>query len=97
MSKMKNLWGAIGRHKYVLTLLCFLVLICFVDQNNLLLRVRHHYQIRELKKEIEHYTQMRDASIKGLQGLANDSNNLERVAREKYGMHLPNEEVFIIE
>ena len=97
MSKMKNLWGAIGRHKYVLTLLCFLVLICFVDQNNLLLRVRHHYQIRELKKEIEHYTQMRDQSVQGLLELANDSNNLEHIAREKYGMHLPNEEVFIIE
>ena len=40
---------------------------------------------------------MRDECIKGLQELANDSNNLERIAREKYGMHLPNEEVFIIE
>lgn len=96
MSRIKNIWGAIGRHKYLITILGFLLIICFLDQNNLLLRVRHHYQIRELNREIDHYTQIRDESIKGLQELANDSNNLERIAREKYGMHLPNEEVFII-
>lgn len=96
MGKIKNIWETIGRHKYLITILCFLVIICFLDQNNLLLRVRHHYQINELKKEIDHYTLIRDQSVKGLQELANDSNNLERIAREKYGMHLPDEEVFII-
>ena len=97
MGKIKNIWGAIGRHKYAITLLGFLLIICFLDQNNLLLRLQHHHQINELEREINHYTQIRDESVKGLQELANDSNNLERIAREKYGMHLPNEEVFIIE
>ena len=97
MGKIKDIWKAAGRHKYLITILSFLVIICFLDQNNLMLRVRHHYQIRELEKEIEHYTQIRDHSVQGLQELANDSNNLERIAREKYGMHLPNEEVFIFE
>ena len=97
MGKIKNIWGAIGRHKYAITLLGFLLIICIFDQNNLLKRLGHQRQIRELKKEIEHYTQMRDQSVQGLLELANDSNNLEHIAREKYGMHLPNEEVFIIE
>lgn len=97
MGKIKNLREAIGRHKYTITIVGFLLIICFLDQNNLLLRLRHHHQIRQLKNEIEYYTTLRDQSLKGLQELANDSNNLERIAREKYGMHLPNEEVFIIE
>jgi cell division protein FtsB len=59
-------------------------------------RLQHHKQIHELKSEIELYTTLRDQSIQGLQELEKDSNNLERIAREKYGMHLPNEEVFII-
>ena len=59
-------------------------------------RLRHQRQIHELKSEIELYTTLRDQSISGLLELAKDSNNLERIAREKYGMHLPNEEVFII-
>lgn len=97
MSKIKEIWSAIGRHKYAVTIIGFLLIICITDQNNLLKRLQHRKQIRELRKEIELYTNMRDECIKGLQELANDSNNLERIAREKYGMHLPNEEVFIIE
>lgn len=97
MGKIKNMREAIGRHKYAVTIIGFLLIICVFDQNNLIQRLRHQRQIRELKKEIEHYTQIRDQSMQGLLELANDSNNLERIAREKYGMHLPNEEVFIIE
>ncbi len=96
MGKIKEVWGAIGRHKYAITIIGFLLLICVVDPNNLLLRLKHRRQMRELKSEIEHYEQIRDRSVQGLQELANDSNNLERIARERYGMHLPNEEVFII-
>lgn len=97
MDKIKKLRETIGRHKYTITIVGFLLIICFLDQNNLLLRLRHQRQIRKLKSEIEYYTTLRDQSLKGLKELANDSNNLERIAREKYGMHLPNEEVFIIE
>lgn len=96
MGKIKEIWNAAKKHKYTITIVGFLLIICFLDQNNLLLRLRHHRQIHELKSEIEHYTKLRDESIQGLQELANDSNNLERIAREKYGMHLSNEEVFII-
>lgn len=96
MSKIKEIWAAIRRHKYTVTIVGFLLIICFLDQNNLMLRLRHRRQIRELRSEKELYEALRDESIRGLQELANDSNNLERIAREKYGMHLPNEEVFII-
>lgn len=96
MGKIKEIWGFARKHKYAVTIVVFLLIICFFDQCNLLLRLRHQRQIRELKKEIEYYTNMRDQSIRGLQELTNDSCNLEHIAREKYGMHLPNEEIFII-
>lgn len=97
MNKLINIWAAIKRHKYAVTIGVFLLIICVTDQNNLLKRLQHRRQIHELEREIDYYTTMRDKSMKGLQELANDSNNLERIAREKYGMHLPNEEIFIIE
>ena len=97
MGKIKEIWSTAKRHKYAVTIIGFLLIICIFDQNNILQRLRHQHQIRELKREIEYYIQMRDQCVQGLQELANDSNNLERIAREKYGMHLPNEEVFIIE
>lgn len=96
MKRAKDIGTVIGRHKYAITIIGFLLIICFIDQNNLMTRLRHHRQIRELKSEIEFYTTLRNKSIQGLQELANDSSNLEHIAREKYGMYLPNEEVFII-
>ena len=96
MNVLKKLWHAIGRHKYTITIVGFLLIICFLDQNNLLLRLRHHRQISELKSEKEFYTKMRDESIEGLKELEENETNLERIARDKYGMHLPDEEVFII-
>ena len=86
----------IKRNKYAATIIVFLLIICLFDQNCLLKRLRHQRQIRELNREIEHYTNMRDECVQGLQELTNDGYNLERIARERYGMHRPNEEVFII-
>lgn len=96
MGKMKDLLERIGRYKYTVTIVTFLLIICFLDQNNLLSRLKHKRQMYDLKREIEYYEALRDSSVAGLKQLAEDSSNLERVAREKYGMHFPNEDVFII-
>ncbi len=97
MGKMKDFFGRVGRYKYVITIVAFLLIICFLDQNNLMLRWKYRQQRVSLEKEIEYYEAVRDSSLRGLQQLEKDSGNLERIAREKYGMHLPDEEVFIIE
>ena len=94
---MKDFFGCVGRYKYVITIVAFLLIICFLDQNNLMLRWKYRQQRVSLEKEIEYYEAVRDSSLRGLQQLEKDSGNLERIAREKYGMHLPDEEVFIIE
>ncbi len=94
---MKDFFGRVGRYKYVITIVAFLLIICFLDQNNLMLRWKYRQQRVSLEKEIEYYEAVRDSSLRGLQQLEKDSGNLERIAREKYGMHLPDEEVFIIE
>lgn len=96
MGKIKEFIAAVGRYKYAITIVAFLLIICFLDQNNLLSRLKHKRQMHDLKREIEYYEALRDSSVAGLKQLAEDSSNLERVAREKYGMHFPNEDVFII-
>ena len=96
MGKIKELWNYIRLHKYAVTTGLFLLIICVTDENNVIKRLQHQRQIRELKREIAVYEEIRDKSVKGLLELANDSNNLENIARERYGMHLPDEEVFII-
>jgi len=96
MSKIKETWLWIKQHKYAVTIIGFVLLVCVIDPHNMIKRMEHRRQIRELKKEIEHYTDILNQSERGLQVLANDSNNLERIARERYGMHLPAEDVYII-
>ena len=97
MDALKKMWNFIGRHKYTITIVGFLLIICFLDQNNLMLRWQHRQQRLSLQKEIEYYKAVRDSSVQGLKNLEHDGSNLERVAREKYGMHLPDEEIFIIQ
>ena len=96
MDKLKNKWHLISRHKYWVTVVAFLLIICVFDENNLIKRMQHKHTIHQLEKEIKHYEGLRDSSVRKLQELHNDGDNLERVAREKYGMHLPDEEIFII-
>ena len=97
MGKINSLFEAIGKHKYAITIVGFLLIICFFDQNNLIGRWNHRQQRLSLEKEIRYYEALRDSSVRGLKDLERNAANLERVAREKYGMHLPNEEVFIIQ
>ena len=96
MGKFANIWQFVRKSKYLVTIVGFLLIICFFDQNNLVLRLKHKKQIYILKKEISYYEALRDSSVAGLKELADDNSNLERVAREKYRMHLPNEDIFII-
>jgi cell division protein FtsB len=96
MGKFANIWQFVRKSKYLVTIVGFLLIICFFDQNNLVLRLKHKKQIYSLKKEISYYEALRDSSVAGLKELADDNSNLERVAREKYRMHLPNEDIFII-
>ena len=97
MGKMKNFLGRMGRYQYAVAIAAFLLIICFLDQNNLMSRWKHRQLRVNLEKEIEYYEGIRDSSLRGLNQLQRDSGNLESIARERYGMHLPNEEVFIIE
>ena len=53
MSKLSALWDFIGRHKYLITLLVFGVIIVFLDENSLIQRAKHREEIRELNAEIE--------------------------------------------
>ena len=85
MSMMKSLFGAIGRHKYTITIVGFLLIICVLDQNNLLLRLQHRQQIRELKREILYYTQLRDSSVTRLKELDEDGNIVYDLVGNRYG------------
>ena len=97
MSKLLTVWKYIRQHKYLITIVIFLIIIIFLDENNLLRRAQHKYEISELKSEIERYREQYEHDTKLLEELSNNPEALEKIAREKYLMKRPNEDIFIFE
>ncbi|MCE2617014.1 MAG: FtsB family cell division protein [Phocaeicola sp.] len=97
MSKLKSIWLFICRHKYLITIAFFLIIIVFLDENNLIERFHHKREISTLKTEIEQYRKQYNEDTEKLNNILNKPEELEKIAREKYLMKKPNEDIFIIE
>ena len=96
MDFLKKVWHYLGKHKYAFTIICFLAIVLFLDSNNVFVRMKNKRELRRLNSQIEHYSSLRDSLEAELEDLNVDGAALERIAREQYGMHADDEEVFII-
>ena len=92
-----TLWKYIRRHKYLITVLAFLVIIVFLDENSLIQRAQHRQEINDLRTEIEKYRKQYEDDTERLKELTTNPEALEKIAREKYYMKKPNEDIFIFE
>ncbi|MBR1644254.1 MAG: septum formation initiator family protein [Bacteroidales bacterium] len=89
-------WLRIFRNKYVLVSMLFLILIFFVDENNLMVTHKLHKRVKALRdEEMELYQDFVADSIKA-QTLKHDKGAIERYARETYYMKRANEDIFVI-
>lgn len=98
-AKFMLVFNWIRRHKYISVTIVFLVIIFAVDDNSIIKHFDNRRTISVLEDEIE---QMKkdSAVIMQKQELLDrncDKDVVEKLARDKYGMHKENEEVFIIE
>lgn len=97
MSKLLSVWTFIRRHKYLITIVGFIVIVGFVDENSWMQRVKYDREISELNKEIGKYRAEFDESTEKLNELATNPEVIERIAREKYLMKKPNEDIYVFE
>lgn len=97
MSKLKTVWTYIRQHKYLITILVFLLIIVFLDENSLIQRAKHQREINALKTEIEKYRKQYEEDTEMLKELEENPEALEKIAREKYFMKKSNEDIFIFE
>ena len=97
MDSLVSFWRHICRHKYLITLLIFGVIIVFLDENSLLRRLKLYREANELRSEINKYREDFEHSTRRLNELAVDSGAIERVARERYFMKKPNEDIYVFE
>ncbi len=102
MNRFAPFWAFLCKHKhwlnkYVITLAVFAVIIVFLDENNLVRRLKITHEEHALRGEIEKYRKEYEDNTKRLKELAVDSGAIERIAREKYLMKKPNEDIYVFE
>jgi len=107
VGKFKDLWNAgsdggdAEKRSFFRYAICatafFIVMVGFVNQNNIVRWVKAGFEIRSQKRQIERYS----AEIKDMEsqihGLTSDRDSLERFARENFGFAEPGDDVYIIE
>lgn len=97
MSKLMTVWKYIRQHKYLITIVSFLIIIVFLDENSLIQRYQHQQEINALTSEIQKYRKQFEEDTEKLKELTSNPEALEKIAREKYLMKKPNEDIFIFE
>lgn len=83
--------------KYIITLTIFGVLIIFLDENNLIKRFNNARTIDEMQDEIEQCKNNFKSNTMKLHMLQTNPHYIEKIAREKYLMKKPNEDVYVFE
>ena len=84
------------RNKYVAALTAFIILMLFVDHNDIFVQLDRRRQLNELEASKRFYEQQIEQTKKNLSDLQNNSAALERYAREKYLLKRDNEDVFVV-
>jgi len=80
---------------WIISTAVFLILICFVNQNNIIRWVRAGLQIKQQNKQIESYKQDIDQLDRKIQGITADKDSLEQFARENFHFAAPGDDVYI--
>lgn len=97
MGKLITLWGFIRRRKYLITIVAFVAIIGFLDENSLIRHFEQEREIARLKEEIEKYRTDYEENTKRLNELNTNPDAIEQIAREKYLMKKPNEDIYVFE
>ncbi|WP_294532918.1 septum formation initiator family protein [uncultured Bacteroides sp.] len=97
MDKLSNIWKFICRRKYFITIVAFTVIIVFLDENSMIRRLEYKHEIMQLKEEIEKYRTDYEENTQRLNEITTNPDAIEQIAREKYLMKKPNEDIFVFE
>lgn len=84
------------KNKYFLTVVAFIIWVCFFDKNDLISQFSFRQQLKELEEDKAYYIREIEKNKKDMTELMSDPEHLEKYAREHYLMKKDDEEIFII-
>lgn len=83
-------------NKYFITSFLFAIVLIFLGDQSLINRVKMYFEERAKKAELREYDK-KNAAVREDLRVLEDTESLERLAREKYHMCADGEDVYIIE
>jgi len=83
-------------NKYWIAIIIGVVFTFLVGEHNIFNRISYNHQISQLRSDIEFHIQQIEDNLQKLEELRSDDESLEKLARERYQMIKPNEELYII-
>ncbi len=92
----KNKWFKFISNKYVLIIMLFIIWMVFFDANSFLIHNELDNDINALEDNAEFYKQEITRDKTFIQKM-DDSDEMEKFAREKYYLKKENEDIYIIE
>jgi cell division protein DivIC len=96
MSILKNIIRLL-KNKYLVVLGVFLAWILFFDSRDILSQMEKRAELNSLLESKRFYQQEINHARKQLADIQNNAAALEKIAREKYKMKKPNEDLFLVE
>lgn len=95
MDKLSDFWAFVGKYKYYIAVIAFVLIEGFFVENSWVQRYKNKREIYLTNKEIEKYRAEYEESSKRLEELEANPEAIERIAREKYRMKKPNEDIYV--
>ncbi len=98
VAKLKDIWAACCRHKYLCAVVFTVVWLLFLDEYNILfVQLPHLGKANKLENEKQYYLNKISEDSIMLHELKTNDENLKKFAREHYYMKADDEEVFVVE
>lgn len=85
------------RNKYLLAMAVFLAWVLFFDSRDIFTQIEKKSELNSLLETKRFYENEIAIAQKQLSDIQNNAAALEKIAREKYKMKKPNEDLFIVE
>lgn len=95
MSRLRKSWNFVCRHRYAVAIILFIVIVGFLDPNSYYNLYTQEAEINRLKKEISAYHIKYERDTRMLKQLDVNPKAMERIARERYFMKKPNEDIYV--
>lgn len=95
MSKLRNCWDFICRHRYLVAIILFSLIVGFLDPNSYYNLYKQKEEIKQLEEEIGSYRSQYEKDTRMLKQLDTNPNAMEKIARERYFMKKPNEDIYV--